>query len=166
MSVVSRETLSIVRMYGVQCDHVGCCDSCVVTANRKREVSNGVPDEWVVYYDRHGNAIKFLCPNHANDLHWTKSGLANLNMLIRVSFIKLGYSKGLPPALIAKKMGVPEKVVYVAAHKYKFSVKQRKRYPMVPTTKAGIQRNAMRREQNTRNKTVPVTLPGPDWAKS
>lgn len=165
MSVISRETLPIVRMYGVQCHHVGCSNSCAVTASRKREVAKGIPDGWAAHYDRHGHPTKFLCPDHANDLHWTKTGLANFNMLIRISFIKLGYSKGFPPALIAKKMGVSERVVYVTAHKYKFSVKVKNRNPFVPTTQAGIQRSAMRREQNIRNKTVPVTLPGPDWAK-
>lgn len=166
MSIKARETQPRLHVYVIECDHTDCENTCNVTAKNQRDTKGKLPEGWIEHCDKHCNVIKVFCPDHASNLHWTKQGLANLNRLIVVSFIKLGYSKGISATEIARRMKIPVKVVYVAAHKFKFSTKGKyKNNPLFAKTPKGIQRGRLKREQRIRDKTVPITLPGPDWAK-
>jgi hypothetical protein len=97
------------------------------------------------------------------DLEFTKAGLMNINRLILWAFIKHGYDQAMSGEKIAKKIGIKQGHVYRTACRLGFSVGVTNAYCAM--TPEGVQRGLRKRQQSIRNRTVPITLPGPNWAR-
>jgi hypothetical protein len=94
----------------------------------------------------------------------TKAGAQNLGRLIVWEFIRYGYTQHMGGKKIADDLCVSISYVYKTAHRLGFS--DPSAHSFLSVTPEGFLRGVRKRQQTMRSRVVPVTLPGPDWAKS